>query len=132
MGGNSKVAFDDRSDVMLVNADGTGLVNLTNNAARDRSPAFSHDGSKIAFISNRSGSDQVWIMNADGSAPQQVTTTGAGSVSFDLTDRYLVYENNGGSDGADYTMMTIGVDGSGKMKVTPTPNGVGPFSVYAE
>jgi Tol biopolymer transport system component len=131
-GGNSKVAFDNRSDVMLVNADGTGLVNLTNNPALDTSPAFSHDGRKIAFISNRSGSNQAWIMNSDGSGPQQVTTTGAGSVAFDLTDHYLVYENDGGSDGTDFSMMIIGVDGSGKMKVTPTPNGIGPFSVYPE
>jgi Tol biopolymer transport system component len=131
-GGNSQVAFDDQSDVMLVNADGTGLVNLTNNPARDTDPAFSHDGRKIAFISNRSGSNEVWIMNADGSAPQQVTTSGAISVAFDVTDRYLVYENGGGVDGTDFSMMLIGVDGSGKMKITPPPRGGSPFTVYPD
>ena len=36
-------------------------------------PRWSPDSSQIAFVSNRSGSSQIWIMNADGASPRQVT-----------------------------------------------------------
>ena len=38
-----------------MNADGTGQVRLTNNAAADSEPAFSPDGQRIAFESARDG-----------------------------------------------------------------------------
>ena len=41
-------------EIMVMNADGTNLVNLTNNPANDYSPAFSPSGSFITFTSLRS------------------------------------------------------------------------------
>lgn len=40
-------------------------------------PCFSPDGNKIAFISNRTGSTELWIMNKDGSGQRKLTNTGA-------------------------------------------------------
>jgi len=40
-------------------------------------PAFSPDGEKIAFASNRSGNMDIWVANADGSEPRQITNTRA-------------------------------------------------------
>lgn len=74
---------DDHWEVHILNADGSGNVRLTetsyltwvqqelngqaphsyNNAA----PVWSPDGSQIAFITDRSGSWEIWVMNADGS-----------------------------------------------------------------
>lgn len=45
---------------------------LTKNEHNDIFPNWTPDG-KIVFISNRSGSPQLWAMNADGSQPRQVT-----------------------------------------------------------
>jgi WD40-like Beta Propeller Repeat len=36
-------------------------------------PAWSPDGSMLAFVSNRSGSPEIWVANADGSNPRQLT-----------------------------------------------------------
>ena len=51
-----------------------GPVNLTNNPAKDMKPAWSPDGSQLAFESDRSGQWQVWMMNSDGSNLRQLTS----------------------------------------------------------
>ena len=37
------------------------------------SPSFSSDGRRIAYLTNISGSPQVWVVSADGGYPEQVT-----------------------------------------------------------
>lgn len=49
-----------------MSADGTNAVRLTNNAAEDAEPAWSPDGTKIAFYSNGSGNAEIYTMRADG------------------------------------------------------------------
>jgi TolB protein len=56
--------------------DGSGLVQLTHekggviNAGAN---SWSPDGTKIAYVSNKSGTYQIWTMNADGSRARQLT-----------------------------------------------------------
>ena len=69
---DGKIAFishrEGHSDVCIMNADGSDPVNLTQ--GRDcASPAWSPDGTKIAYIAG----GEIWLMDADGSNPQQVT-----------------------------------------------------------
>jgi hypothetical protein len=69
-GANGKIAFVRNADIWTMNPDGTGQVNLTNSAATEGDPAWSPDGTKIAFSGPRvqsSGGPQVYVMNADGS-----------------------------------------------------------------
>src|SRR6185436_5390536 len=48
-GGNGKIAFARSGDIWTMNSDGTGQANLTNDAAVQSSPAWSPDGTRIAF-----------------------------------------------------------------------------------
>jgi len=57
-------------------ADGTVHARLTNNPAIDSSPTFSPDGSQIAFVSNRQGSPQIFVMSASGGGAKRVTFQG--------------------------------------------------------
>jgi Tol biopolymer transport system component len=58
--------------------DGSSKKRLTRNAAVDSHPAFSPDGRKIAFQSDRNGDDEIYVMNAlDGSNQRNRTKTPA-------------------------------------------------------
>ena len=49
---------------------------LISSTREDWGPQFSPDGKRIAFKSTRSGSDEVWVCNSDGSHPVQLTSFG--------------------------------------------------------
>lgn len=59
------IGFDDETDLYRVALSGGAPDRLTRNAARDRSPSLSPDGKQIAFVSDRSGGDDIWVMAAD-------------------------------------------------------------------
>jgi len=75
-----KLAFvserDGNSEIYTINADGTGLVRLTDNAATDVDPAWSPDGKRIAFVSDRTAGSDIYMMNADGSNVIRLTFGG--------------------------------------------------------
>jgi Tol biopolymer transport system component len=62
------------SDIVVINAVGTGQVNLTNTPDIDEGfPAWSPDGTHIAFTSRRDGNNEIYVMNADGTNPTRWT-----------------------------------------------------------
>jgi len=63
-------------DLYVCRSDGTGLRQLTGDAAIDRVPHFSPDKTWVAFFSNRGGLFQVWKIRFDGSDLQQLTEYG--------------------------------------------------------
>jgi dipeptidyl aminopeptidase/acylaminoacyl peptidase len=66
-------SWDLASDVKIVamNADGSDPVTLSQQD--DRYPAWSPDGKKIAFISLRTGTSELYVMNADGTGQTRLT-----------------------------------------------------------
>lgn len=57
------IAFRSAGDIYVVNPDGTRATNLTNTTAVEKAPVWSPDGSRLAYISDHSGSD--WVYTAD-------------------------------------------------------------------
>jgi hypothetical protein len=88
----SRIAFvgkgaNDNLEIFTVNRDGSDLRQLTSNAVVDDQPTWSPDGQRIAFRSRRTASfySDVWVMNADGSNPVNVTYSDVriGSTAYD-------------------------------------------------
>jgi uncharacterized protein YraI len=99
----------DHWEVQTINADGTGRVRLTetpmtvlineqlngqpvhswNNAA----PAWSPDGQQIAFLTDRTGQWEVWVMNADGSNQRPLvpaSALGGQKIRYDGVDERVI------------------------------------------
>ena len=80
-GPNGKLALvmsdGEAPDLYSVGLDGRGLKRLTSSRAIDVSPAWSPDGRRIAFVSDRSGNPHLFIMNADGSGLRRLTYDGS-------------------------------------------------------
>lgn len=75
------IAFDsDREknrEIYIMGPDGKDPVKITNNPADDWDPAWSPDGSQVAFISNRENGKEsgqfIYVMNADGNGVRQLS-----------------------------------------------------------
>ena len=82
-----------RPDIYLQRVDGTSVTQLTSDPADDVQPAFSPDGRRIAFASNRSGNWDIWVMDADGGNVVQATNTPSQDMhpSFSPDGNRLVY-----------------------------------------
>lgn len=61
--------------IWVIRADGTGSKQLTDdpNHRNSDDPSWSPDGKKILFSTGRSGRNELWVMNADGSAERRVS-----------------------------------------------------------
>lgn len=74
----SLLAFAWRGEIWTVPASGGQARQLTRNSGADSDPEFSPDGTQIAFISDRSGSKQIYVMPVGGGTPEQITYHTAG------------------------------------------------------
>ena len=68
-----RVVFDLLGDIWEVSLSGGAAQQLTSGPAWDGQPRFSPDGKYIAYVSDAGGSEQIWIMDDDGEAPQPLT-----------------------------------------------------------
>ena len=68
--------------INTMNADGSDKALLTTTAANETGATWIKGGSKIAFLSNEGGSNQVWEMNPDGSGRKQLTNSSSDIEGF--------------------------------------------------
>ncbi len=161
---DSKIAFSssralDGSDlnggtenIWVVNPDGSGATPLTKLIASSFAPAWSPDGSKIAFNSGRAldGSNalnandnpNIWVMNADGSGATPVTKltvigTNPIFMAWSPNGSKIAFSSSRALDGSDAlngpndteNIWVVNPDGSGATPITKfTASGADSFA----
>ena len=61
------------SHLFLAHADSGAIRQITSGRENDTQPAFSHDGSQITFVSDRTGTPQVYVMDAGGRSQRAIS-----------------------------------------------------------
>lgn len=92
------MVFDMLGDIFIVDAKGGKARALTQDFAWNIHPAISPDGSKVAFISDRDGLSNAWIMDINGENLQQVTKE----------KEYLIHAPKWSPD-SEYIVVTKGI-----------------------
>lgn len=129
-GDGSKIAFatgiDNVTEIFVINSDGTGLTQLTNNTEFDNAehlgtPSISDNGDKIAFQHHGDSGHEVFVINSDGTGLMQLTHFEVGPGA---------YEPSISGDGSkvtfrlvDFTTWNRGIfvinsDGTGEKQLT--------------
>jgi TolB protein len=79
-GTNGKIAFatvtvnstGNNYDISRMGANGTNQQPLTSSSGNDTDPTYSPNGKSIAFLSNRDGTTDVWLMDATGGSQRRL------------------------------------------------------------
>jgi Tol biopolymer transport system component len=122
-------ADDSRAGVMVMNADGSNVRNLTPTGYQG-DPSFTPDGRQIVFT--RTGVDKydaVWLMNTDGSNQRELLVTrnavrgdkcGCDVDAIVSPDgKTITYIRVIGDFGTKQALMSVGIDGTGLKRLTP-------------
>ena len=144
---------DGDMEIYSMDGDGSDVRRLTNRPGPDGGPFFSADGRRIVFRGRplspgpeltdymsllrnglwRPTSLEIFVMNADGSNPRQVTNLGGANFAPFFTPdgtRIIFASNHHNPRGRDFELYLINTDGSGLERVTlnPTFDGFPMFS----
>lgn len=125
-GNNGKIAFQSNRDagageIYTMKPDGTGVIRITFSGSSS-DPAFSPDGSRIAFKSASRTNYEISVMNADGSGRRQITATSVveQEPAWSPDGTKLIYASSSFDvDGqTDLEIWTINADGTGRRQLT--------------
>ena len=67
------IVFDLLGDIYVVPISGGEATQLTSGMVYDIEPTYSPDGQQIVFVSDKSGSDNIWVLDAEGKNPRAIT-----------------------------------------------------------
>ncbi len=126
-GQDGRIAFWDvfTGQIYTMNPDGTALVQATHVSEGHRAahPAWSPDGTKIAFDSNVSGEVRLWVMDASGSHPHQLTGDLPGyndsHPTYTPDDRDVVFTRCRPDPPGGCAIYSVRTDGTHRRAITP-------------
>ncbi len=112
------LSFEGDQAIYLITTGGLVSRRLTNSNAIDVSPSFSPDGNKMAFVSTRNGSPQIFIQDLPSGQASRLTFSGRYNTQpswSPLGDKiaYTTMDNGG-----QINIFVIGADGSGLIQLT--------------
>ncbi len=114
-----RIAYSGNGDIYIANSDGRGAVNITGNQRYiDVSPTWSPSGRQIAFVSDRSGTPEVYVMSSTGGNVRKVSSGGYStdpSWSPDGDVNRIAFVK---VEGAEANIFTVSPDGSGEQRLT--------------
>lgn len=78
-----RTLFSARGDIFTAPIEKGATRNLTNSSgAHDKFPSWSPDGSRIAFISDKTGEEEIWVISQDGKQAAEQLTTGGNAMRY--------------------------------------------------
>jgi Tol biopolymer transport system component/DNA-binding winged helix-turn-helix (wHTH) protein len=88
----------------------------------DHNPDFSPDGTKVTFTSTRSGTEEIWVANADGSGPAQMTAVGGPNTSNSRwsPDGKSILFNSRSTGSADLYILDVATRAVTRLTEDPT------------
>ncbi len=128
----TRIAFSSTRDeafpgfeIYTMKPDGSDVVRLTNSAGEDAQPSWSPDGKQIVFHSRRTGTIDIYRMNADGSGtPTRLTnsTVAESSPVWSPDGKRIAFNGVDVADSSKNSVYTIdAVDGNDLTRVTASP-----------
>lgn len=117
--------------IFTINPDGSGITRLTGypiSFVHTYSPAWSPDGQRIAYERSDAwtGSDEIWVMNADGSGHTAVTQNGFltnWSPAWSPDGQQIAFSGQDDQVTFDNEIFVINVDGTGQTAITNNTTG---------
>ena len=110
---------DGNQEIFHVRGDGK-VLRLTRNPADDVSPAYSADGKRIAFTSNRGGSPQIYVMSASGGRARRLSFGGPynSEPTWSPTGLFVAFTCQ---QGAHFKICLVDADGGEAHPITSGP-----------
>jgi beta-lactamase regulating signal transducer with metallopeptidase domain len=121
---------NDEREIYVMNVDGTNQINLTRNDVVDHHPAWSPDGSKIAFMSRReNGNAEIYVMNADGTNPVNLTKNPArdSEPAWSPDGQWIAFTRSEDASFTEFSSMDVYVmkaDGTEQKNITRNKLGI--------
>lgn len=127
------ILFDMLGDLYTLPITGGTARQISSGLAFDAQPTVSPDGEWVAFVSDRSGADNVWVAKLDGSAARQISFGDDDTVLVSpawSADGNTVFVSRFRADLNNYELWRYGLDGSETIVVPIKPAADSPRSMW--